>query len=500
MKLATITAVLSLLASQAPAQGLTQESQSSPALQASRAPAALSLERITSDPPLAGRLPRQAQISPGGRWVSFLRPAASDSEVLELWAQPSSGGEPRRLVAASDLLAGAEQKTTEAEKMALERQRITQRGITSYQWCGKDDEALLLPLSGDLYLVRLGGDAPSSQRLSFDAGSPRRDPGCSPDGRRVAFVRDGNLWVLELVPGAISRALTTDGSATLSWGLAEFIAAEELDRQRGFWWSSDGQHLLVLRVDESPVGMKTRPQIFADRTAMTEQRYPAAGEPNAKVSAHVIDAGSGALRPLPLPAEAEYIARAGWFKDGTPWLQWLPRDQTRLTLTEFGPTGPRVVTTETDAAWVDVHDDLAELNDGRLLWSSETSGQRQLVMIDRESGTRSPLTRQPEAVVRLICAGAKGVLYAAATERGRASELFVMGLNGATRPLPGAAPRQWRSAIADEGCSQVLVTRSAWGSPPAIELRPLTGEGVTLLRGDAPDPLLATLGGPQALT
>lgn len=499
MRLLSITAVLSLLASQAPAQDPTQTAQTDLALHARQSPAALSLERITADPPLSGRLPRQAQISPGGRWISFLRPAASDSEVLELWAQPSSGGEPRRLVASSDLLDGAEQKTTEAEKMALERQRITQRGITDYQWCGKDDEVLLLPLSGDLYLVRLGGNAPSFQRLSFDAGSPRRDPRCSPDGRRVAFVRDGNLWVLDLVPGASPRVLTTDGSATLSWGLAEFIAAEELDRKRGFWWSPDGLRLLALRVDESPVGLKTRARIFADRTAMTEQRYPAAGEPNAKVSAHVVDARSGAMRPLPLPADAEYIARAGWFKDGTPWLQWLPRDQTRLTLTEYNTNGPRMVTTETDAAWVDVHDDLAELADGRLLWSSETSGQRQLVMIDRKSGTRSPLTQQPETVLRLICAGAQGVLYSAATDRGRASELFVADLNGVTRPLPGSAPRQWRSAIADEGCSQALVTRSAWGSPPVLELRPLTGERVTQLPGDSPDTLLATLGGPQAL-
>jgi dipeptidyl-peptidase 4 len=57
--------------------------------------APLTLERITADPPLAGRLPRQAEVSPGGQWVSFLRPSQADSEVLELWAQPSAGGEPR---------------------------------------------------------------------------------------------------------------------------------------------------------------------------------------------------------------------------------------------------------------------------------------------------------------------------------------------------------------------------------------------------------------------
>src|SRR6516225_3821849 len=105
--------------------------------------APLTLERIAADPPLSGRLPRQAEVSPGGHWVSFLRPSQADSEVLELWAQPAAGGQPRKLVAAADLLGGAEQKLSEAEKMALERQRINQRGTTGYQWCGNDDSALL---------------------------------------------------------------------------------------------------------------------------------------------------------------------------------------------------------------------------------------------------------------------------------------------------------------------------------------------------------------------
>ena len=105
---------------------------------------------------------------------------------------------------------------------------------------------------------------------------------------------------------------------TLFWGQAEFIAAEELSRQRGYWWSRDGRQLLALRVDESGVGIKTRAQILADRTELVQQRYPAAGEANAQVTAHVIDVASGQQRALPLPKNAEYIARAGWFADGTP--------------------------------------------------------------------------------------------------------------------------------------------------------------------------------------
>lgn len=472
---------------------------------AQAADSTLTLERINADPPLAGRLPRQAEISPGGQWVSFLRPSVADSEVLELWAQPAEstgkGGEPRKLVAAADLLGGAAQKLSEAEKMMLERQRISQRGITGYQWCGTDDSALLFPLSGDLYLVKLGASGPQAQRLTSTPDAPKQDPRCAPDGKSLAYVQAGNLFVLPLAAGAKPQQLTTDGSATVTWGLAEFIAAEELDRKRGYWWSRDGKSLLALRADESGVAVKTRAQIFADRTAMTQQRYPAAGEANAKVTAFVVDAATGQRRELPLPAAAEYVSRAGWFDDGTPWLQWFTRDQTRLTLTEFkAGTAPRDVTVETDPVWVEGHSDLAETSRG-LLWSSEASGRRQLLLIDRATGKRTPLTQQPEPVAHAICAGEGGVVFAGAGDLGKSQELYVVPLaGGKAQAISGAAERQWRDAKADRACSRLLVTRSAWGQPPRLELRSLGQDGAIALAGDAPDPQLQQYtNSPQAL-
>lgn len=452
----------------------------------------LTLERLTADPPLAGRLPRQAEISPGGQWVSFLRPSAADSEVLELWAQPAAGGEPRKLVSAADLLGGAAQKLSEAEKMALERQRINQRGITGYQWCGSDDSALLFPLSGDLYLVKLSAGDPEAQRLTNTPEAPKQDPRCAPDGRTLAYVQGGELMVLPLQAGAQPRPLFgARMNPRVTWGLAEFIAGEELGRHRGFWWSPDGRQLLALRVDEQRVGLKTRAQIFADRTEMTEQRYPAAGEANAQVSAFVIGVATAEAHALQLPAGAEYISRAGWFADGTPWLQWFNRDQTRLTLTEFKPNAaPHDITVETDAAWVEVHDDLIETPRG-LLWSSEATGRRQLLLVNRATGQRTPLTQQAEAVAHAVCVGERGVVFAAAGDRGKTRELYLQPLAGGNaQALPGMAERQWRDAKADRACARLLVTRSAWGQPPRLELRSLGRDSAIALAGDAPDPAL----------
>lgn len=481
--------------------------------------AALSLERVHGDPPLQGRLTRQAEISPDGAWVSYLRPSAADSEQLELWALPAAGGEPRRLVSAADVLGGRSLQLTEAERMALERKRITQGGITSYQWCGPDGRTLLFPLSGDLYLVRLGEGAPTASRLTHDEQSPEQDPSCSPDGHHLAYVKAGELWVQPLKDGATPRALTTGATDTRFWGLAEFIAAEELGRQRGYWWAPDGRRLLALQVDESAVPVKTRAQIFADRTTMTQQRYPGAGERNAQVSAWVLDIATAKATALPLPPAAEYVARAGWFGDGTPWLQWLTRDQRRLALMEFdlnrvqrAAAKPRVVIDERDEAWVEVHDDLLEVEGltlsghPALLWSSEASGRRQLELVDRVTGARRALTAEPEAVAHRVCTDGARVVYAAARERGRARELFVTDLQGRSHALEGAlegaldgaldgaAGRQWRDARGDAACQRLLVTRSAWAEPPRLSLQSLQpGAAPVALPVDAPDPLLARI-------
>ncbi len=474
-----------------------------PALSTAAAPVVpLSLERVFGDPPLQGRVVRQAEISPDGAWVSYLRPSESDSDQLELWAQPAAGGAPRKLVSAAEVLGGRSQQLTEAERMALERKRISQGGITGYQWCGPSGKALLFPLSGDLYLVRLTEQGPKAQRLTQDEQVPEQDPSCSPDGSRIAYVKGGELWVQPLDGGAPGRALTKGATETRFWGLAEFIAAEELSRQRGYWWSPDGKQLLALNVDESDVPVKTRAQIFADRTTMTQQRYPGAGDNNARVTAWTLQVSDGRATPLPLPPDAEYIARAGWFGDGTPWLQTLTRDQRKLALTEYANgAGPgRTVIDERDPAWVEVHDDLLEI-DGlqlsgqpALLWSSEASGRRQLVLVDRRTGERRPLTNEPEPVAHRVCSDGKTVVYAAARDRGRSRELFAIDLNGQSRVLDGAQPRQWRDARGDGDCAQVLVTRGAWGEPPALSLQPVkAGAAPVALPGDAPDPLLASI-------
>jgi len=455
---------------------------------ASASPGELTLERIFSEPPLSGRAPMQLALSDDGSVLAYTRPNEADSEVLDLWGRRLPGDEPERLVATADLLeragSGDTQKLTEAERMALQRRRIYQRGITSFMWCGEGAEALLFPFSGDLYWARLGaaGEALQVVRLTTDDEVPERAPRCSPRGKYVSFVKSGDVYVLEVGTRRVKR-LTRGGGATRTFGLAEFIAEEEMGRHEGLWWSPDERRVLVFEVDESPVGVKTRPRIFADRTEVYEQRYPAAGEANAKVMAHVIDVRTGRRTTLRTPSEDGYLARAGFFEDGVPWVQWQSRDQKRLVLLEAGARGRlRTILEERDAAWVALHDDLRGLGGGELLWSSEASGRRQLEIVERASGARRALTREEDAVSAVVGVDREaGIVYfTVAADRGKERQVRSVALaGGASRAVTTEAG--WhRPTFARSGKRFVDVV-SSWGRPPKTLLRATDGSAAIVL-------------------
>lgn len=139
----------------------------------------------------------------------------------------------------------------------------------------------------------------------------------SPKGGFVSFVRDRNLWVIDLATGK-QTALTTDGSDTIGNGVAEFVADEEMDRHTGYWWAPDDSAIAYARIDESPVPVRERFEIYADRTAVIAQRYPAAGEPNVQVSLHVVSPQAKAHKTIDLGTETDiYLARVDWIDADT---------------------------------------------------------------------------------------------------------------------------------------------------------------------------------------
>ncbi|MGB8842729.1 MAG: S9 family peptidase [Aliidongia sp.] len=345
----------------------------------------LPIGRVFDAPALNGPAPRGVELSPDGALVTYLKPEPNDPTTFDLWARPVTGGEPRRLIEG----AAIEPKgtvLTEAEKSRRERQRIAgEHGVVDYKWDEKG-KAILIPAGGNLYLA----DAATGtvKKLGETAGGAT-DARISPKGGYVTYIRDQNLHVLDLKTGQ-DRRLTTEGGAAISFGTAEFVAQEEMDRYTGYWTAPGDDRIAFTRVDETKVDIVPRFEIGADGVAVVNQRYPRAGRPNATVELFVTGLSSGRRVKVDLGPEADiYLARVDWAKDGkTLYVERESRDQTRLDLLAVDPaTGAaKVLVTETRKPWINLDDTFTPLKNGNFIWGSERTGFHHLYLY-RPDGT-----------------------------------------------------------------------------------------------------------------
>jgi dipeptidyl-peptidase-4 len=362
----------------------------------------LTVERIFADPALTGASPRSVKISPDGQWVTFLKGRKDDQSRLDLWAYRVKDGHVQQLVD-SMALSGGEESLSDEEKARRERMRLYARGIVSYFW-GDDSQTLLFPLAGDVYVYDLRQPADKAVRRLTRTDSYETDVKLSPDGKKVSFVRDQNLYVVDVATGK-ERPLTKDGGGPIKNGMAEFVAQEEMDRMTGYWWSPDSRQIAFTRVDESPVNIVKRYEINADDFTVFEQRYPATGTPNVKVQLKTIDLASGQVTDIDLGTNADiYLPRVKWLPDSkTLSFQRQSRDQKTLELffADSHSGQSRRILTEQSPTWVNLSKDLHFLEDGRFVWSSERSGYRHLYLYAANGQLIRPLTAGNWVVNRL---------------------------------------------------------------------------------------------------
>lgn len=448
----------------------------------------LTLERVFASPDLAGPLPRVLKLSPDGKLVTLLKPRADEKERLDLWAIDTSTGAERMLVDSKKTGSGAE--LSEAEKMQRERDRSVagSTGITSYDW-SPDGKTILVPVDGDLYLAALDGKV---TRLT-DTPDGELNGVVSPKGGFVSFVRGGNLFVKPM--NGAEKQLTQGASETLNWGVSEFVAQEEMDRRTGYWWSPTDGLIAVARVDESPVGVVTRTAIGGEGTKIYQQRYPAAGTPNAVVDLFVMKAdGSGQVQ-VDLGADKNvYLARVDWSKDGkTLYVQRESRNQQRLDLLAVDPaTGKaKIVLTETAKSWINLSNNFTPLSDGSFLWWSEKTGHGHLYHV--RDGKWTALTSGEWEVRDIVGVDeGKGLVYFTGNrDTPLEQQLYVASLAKAGPLKALTAKGWWNDAVMDGAASRVIVTRQNADQPKQVYLadsggRQLQWISENALKGDHP--------------
>ena len=384
--------------------------------------------------------PHHAAITPDRKAVLFLRSAARDPRQA-LFEMDLATGALREVVRPEALLAGPETLSPE-EQARRERMRVRATGFTSFE-LSADGASVLVSLSGRLFVVERASG--KGRELATGAGAVI-DPRYSEDGKRVAFVRDHDLYVVPVAGGAETR-VTHGGSERLTHGLAEFVAQEELDRQRGFWWSPDGGHLLYEEADTSKVD-----DLFISDPAHPDRppqrmAYPRPGRANAEVRFGIAAATPGG-HTVWIDwdrARFPYVAHASWSAAG-PVLYVLDRLQQIGRLLSVNPANGKTtpLVEEKDPAWLNVDPSMPRwLPSGKgFLWSSERSGEWQVELRDREGALVRELL--PKGFGYVSVAGVDegaGVAYVVGSADPTRTQLWRVSLDGTGRPedlVPGA--------------------------------------------------------------
>jgi dipeptidyl-peptidase-4 len=310
--------------------------------------------------------------------------------VNTLWSLDTATGIERELLDPRALNTDLSELTA-AELRQRERAREGASGVTSYA-CNRDITRAVTVLGGSVVIIDL---------MTGDATMPAIEPGVfdvrlSPDGNTISYLRGTSLCVSSLTGD--ERVIASDSNETISWGNAEFIAAEEMGRFRGYWWSPDSQSIAACRVDVSPINVWHIADPAHPELPATEHRYPAAGTPNASVSLHIISIATATATPVELAGDWEYLNTVSWNSAGLI-AQTQTRDQKRIDIHSIdASTGKAtIVFTDTDDAWVELVSGVPALQqDGSLITCADREGSRRLLV---NGSAVTPTTMQVRSVV-----------------------------------------------------------------------------------------------------
>ncbi|HET7018855.1 MAG TPA: prolyl oligopeptidase family serine peptidase [Streptosporangiaceae bacterium] len=423
--------------------------------------------------------PRSFQISPDGSRIAFLRSKSGTDPVTCLWvldlpADPGqSASDPRLVVDPVTIGTGADEP--EEERARRERSRESASGVVAFA----TDAAFTMAafaVSGQVYTTGLAPDGPGPAVAK--ALTPAIDPRPDPTGQRVAYVCDGAVRITDPQTGMDTELIGPHtagpsgpdgpagpaGSGEVTYGLAEYVAAEEMGRHRGYWWAPDGSAMLVARVDNSPVNQWFISDPANPDHRPTAVRYPAAGSPNAAVSLLVVGLGGGTVAVSWDAETYPYLATADWDAAG-PLIVVQTRDQRHMRLLAVDPaTGATsLVREDSDPHWVDIVPGVpGRTSDGRIVWTTTAGGTRRLIVATADAlvgGSAEPVTPEGLNLREVLSVDGNTVLFSASDEPTEIG-VWAYGPGGLTELSAGDEPELGAASAVRTGGTTVLFGRS----------------------------------------
>jgi dipeptidyl-peptidase 4 len=387
--------------------------------------------------------PRTFTVAPDGGSVLFLR-SGPRSFVQDLYEFDCAAGKERVLLTAQQVLGGAEEHLTPDERARRERMRLATRGIAGYE-LSEDGTKLLVPLSGRLFVI----DRKSGESKELESkGGAALDPRLSPYGSLVACVRDGEVYVTDIESGA-ERKLTTGAGATITNGLPEFVAQEEMDRFEGYWWSPDARRIAYQQTDTAGMEVFRIADPVHPESAANEWPYPRPGKKNAGVKLGIVATSGADTTWVNWDAGAyPYLATVKWAKNSPLTILVQNRTQTEEVLyavdDKTGET--RELLREKDPAWINLQQSCPMwLKDGSgFLWMTERTGEWTLELHDPEGSLVKVLTPRGLGLEGLVGLDSDArVAFVSASGDAAQSHVCMVPLSGTQLPMgltdtPGA--------------------------------------------------------------
>jgi len=335
----------------------------------------LTVDRIYSAPSLSGYLTEGVEWAPDSKRVSYF---GRDRSGVELWTTDAATGQSKILVSAAVLQSAMPPERTET----IQSTGLGRVQSQNYLWSPRGDSLLLIGGSS-LALLNLDTMTP---RTLVSGSADIDDPRFSPDGNWVSFVRDFNLWVVNLANGDVSP-VTTGGTKDVLKGELDWVYPEELETPTAYWWSPDSKKLAYYQMDERPVTPYPIMDMSSPVGAIEYEHYPQAGAANPIVTVGVVSVDGGPTTWMDTGKDTDvYLARVEWLPDSRRVaIERLNRAQNRLDLLlcDAATGSSSTILTDTDKYWINIADDLYFFSDGRrFLWSSERTGFRHYYLYD----------------------------------------------------------------------------------------------------------------------